>query len=111
MTHNEKRAHWIREGLLNFGIGIVYGVTVTGSSHVCKIETKQKAILFVCLFVGFVLLEFFIFFLLYFPKAVGHSENENASSSRLRKHDNARHFDENVQERRHQRSIQVLNLV
>ncbi len=36
MTHNEKRAHWVREGFLNFGIGIVYGVTVTSASHVKK---------------------------------------------------------------------------
>jgi solute carrier family 25 carnitine/acylcarnitine transporter 20/29 len=34
MTHNERRTHWIKEGSITFGIGIIYGVTVTSASHV-----------------------------------------------------------------------------
>jgi hypothetical protein len=27
MTHNEKRAEWWREGLIAFGVGVLYGTT------------------------------------------------------------------------------------
>ena len=36
MTHNEKRAHWLKEGAIGTGIGIIYGVTVVASAHVTK---------------------------------------------------------------------------
>jgi hypothetical protein len=34
MTHNEKRSHWVREGAISLGTGILYGVTVVGTAHV-----------------------------------------------------------------------------
>lgn len=34
MTHNEKRGHWVREGAISLGTGILYGVTVVGAAHV-----------------------------------------------------------------------------
>ena len=44
MTHNEKRTHWVKEGFISFGIGIIYGVTVTSASHPFDtIKTKMQA--------------------------------------------------------------------
>jgi hypothetical protein len=34
MTHNEKRTHWAKEGLISLGTGVIYGITVTSVSHV-----------------------------------------------------------------------------
>ena len=34
MTHNETRAHWIVEGLIGTGTGILFGVTVVATAHV-----------------------------------------------------------------------------
>ncbi len=34
MTHNEKRAHWVKEGAISLGTGILFGVTVVGTAHV-----------------------------------------------------------------------------
>jgi hypothetical protein len=34
MTHNEERAHWILEGLIGTGTGILFGVTVVATAHV-----------------------------------------------------------------------------
>lgn len=34
MTHNEPRAHWVKEGAIGLGIGVIYGVTVVGVAHV-----------------------------------------------------------------------------
>jgi len=33
MTHNEPRSHWIREGFIGLGTGILFGVTVVGVGH------------------------------------------------------------------------------
>ena len=44
MTHNEKRADWMKEGIIGFSIGVIYGVTVTATSHVNK---KNKFNLFI----------------------------------------------------------------
>lgn len=29
MTHNEKRQHWLKEGAIGLGTGVLYGVTVS----------------------------------------------------------------------------------
>ncbi|XP_076440697.1 mitochondrial substrate carrier family protein S-like [Babylonia areolata] len=33
MTHNEERAHWIREGAIGLGVGVLYGVTNVVVGH------------------------------------------------------------------------------
>ena len=44
MTHNEKRAHWVREGLLSTGAGILYGLTSVAVGHpLDTIKTKMQA--------------------------------------------------------------------
>lgn len=30
MTHNEKRQHWLKEGAIGLGTGVLYGITVSG---------------------------------------------------------------------------------
>lgn len=42
MSHNEKRGHWIKEGLLSFATGITYGVTVVAISHVDFRNKNQR---------------------------------------------------------------------
>jgi hypothetical protein len=37
MTHNEPRSHWVREGMIGLGTGIVFGVTVVAVAHVRNI--------------------------------------------------------------------------
>lgn len=44
MTHNEKRAHWVREASIGLGVGVLYGVTVVVSAHPFDtIKTKMQA--------------------------------------------------------------------
>lgn len=38
MTHNEKRAHWVREASIGLGAGVLYGVTVVVSAHVSDVK-------------------------------------------------------------------------
>ena len=42
MTHNEKRAHWIIEGLIGTGTGILFGVTVVATAHVTLIKLFKR---------------------------------------------------------------------
>jgi hypothetical protein len=42
MTHNEKRAHWIIEGLIGTGTGILFGVTVVATAHVTFIKLFKR---------------------------------------------------------------------
>ena len=41
MTHNEKRTHWVKEGAIGLGTGILFGVTNVVVGHV-----KNKKSLF-----------------------------------------------------------------
>jgi len=34
MSHNEERTHWLKEGAIGLGIGVIYGVTVVVVGHV-----------------------------------------------------------------------------
>jgi len=34
MSHNEQRTHWLKEGAIGLGIGVIYGVTVVAIGHV-----------------------------------------------------------------------------
>ena len=34
MSHNEKRTHWLKEGAISLGTGVVFGVTVVAVGHV-----------------------------------------------------------------------------
>lgn len=34
MTHNEKRTHWVKEGAIGLGTGILFGVTNVVVGHV-----------------------------------------------------------------------------
>lgn len=44
MTHNETRAHWLREGGIGLGVGILYGVTNVAAGHPFDtIKTKMQA--------------------------------------------------------------------
>lgn len=44
MTHNEKRGHWIKEGLLSTGAGVLYGLTSVAVGHpLDTIKTKMQA--------------------------------------------------------------------
>lgn len=44
MTHNEKRSHWVREGAIGLGVGILYGVTNTCVGHPWDtLKTKMQA--------------------------------------------------------------------
>ena len=44
MTHNEKRAHWIKEALLSTGAGVLYGLTSVAVGHpLDTIKTKMQA--------------------------------------------------------------------
>ena len=44
MTHNEKRAHWVREGFLSTGAGVLYGLTSVAVGHpLDTIKTKMQA--------------------------------------------------------------------
>lgn len=44
MTHNEKRAHWLKEGLLSTGAGVLYGLTSVAVGHpLDTIKTKMQA--------------------------------------------------------------------
>jgi solute carrier family 25 carnitine/acylcarnitine transporter 20/29 len=33
MTHNEERAHWLKEGALGLSTGILYGLTSVAVGH------------------------------------------------------------------------------
>lgn len=37
MTHNEKRQHWLKEGAIGLGTGVLYGITsvAVGACRVC----------------------------------------------------------------------------
>lgn len=44
MSHNEKRSHWVKEGVISLTTGIVYGVTVVAVSHPFdNIKTMMQA--------------------------------------------------------------------
>ena len=44
MTHNEKRGHWLKEGGIGLGVGILYGVTNVAADHPFDtIKTKMQA--------------------------------------------------------------------
>ena len=44
MTHNEKRGHWLKEGLLATGAGVLYGLTSVVVGHpLDTIKTKMQA--------------------------------------------------------------------
>jgi len=44
MTHNEKRIHWIQEGLIGLGVGVLYGTTSVAVGHPFDtIKTKMQA--------------------------------------------------------------------
>uniref|UniRef100_A0A1I8FKP0 Transmembrane transport n=1 Tax=Macrostomum lignano TaxID=282301 RepID=A0A1I8FKP0_9PLAT len=44
MTHNEKRAHWLKEGGIGLGVGILYGVTNVVVGHPFDtMKTKMQA--------------------------------------------------------------------
>lgn len=34
MSHNEKRGHWTKEGLISMGTGVLFGATYVAFSHV-----------------------------------------------------------------------------
>ncbi|XP_078657745.1 uncharacterized protein LOC144903474 [Branchiostoma floridae x Branchiostoma belcheri] len=44
MTHNEDRTHWLKEGLIGLGVGVLYGTTsVTVGHPLDTIKTKMQA--------------------------------------------------------------------
>ncbi|XP_064627000.1 uncharacterized protein LOC135487308 [Lineus longissimus] len=44
MTHNEERSHWVKEGTIGLGVGILYGVTNVCVGHPFDtIKTKMQA--------------------------------------------------------------------
>ncbi|TFJ86963.1 hypothetical protein NSK_002050 [Nannochloropsis salina CCMP1776] len=44
MTHNEKRQHWLKEGAIGLGTGVLYGVTSVAVGHPFDtIKTKMQA--------------------------------------------------------------------
>ena len=44
MTHNEPRSHWVREGLISFGAGVLYGTTYVAVAHPFDtVKTKMQA--------------------------------------------------------------------
>ncbi|XP_013389954.1 mitochondrial arginine transporter BAC2-like [Lingula anatina] len=44
MTHNEERAHWIKEGFIGLGVGVLYGTTSVAVGHPFDtIKTKMQA--------------------------------------------------------------------
>jgi len=44
MTHNEERAHWIKEGAIGLGVGVLYGLTNVCVGHpLDTIKTKMQA--------------------------------------------------------------------
>jgi solute carrier family 25 carnitine/acylcarnitine transporter 20/29 len=44
MTHNERRTHWFKEGLIGLGVGILYGTTNIAVGHPFDtIKTKMQA--------------------------------------------------------------------
>lgn len=44
MTHNENRGHWLKEGGIGLGVGILYGVTNVAAGHPFDtIKTKMQA--------------------------------------------------------------------
>jgi hypothetical protein len=38
MSHNEVRSHWLKEGAIGLGTGILYGLTSVVVGHVCAFE-------------------------------------------------------------------------
>ncbi|XP_033738175.1 mitochondrial ornithine transporter 1-like [Pecten maximus] len=43
MTHNEERAHWVKEGAIGLGVGVLYGLTNTCVGHPFDtIKTKMQ---------------------------------------------------------------------
>uniref|UniRef100_T1J5Q7 Mitochondrial carrier protein n=1 Tax=Strigamia maritima TaxID=126957 RepID=T1J5Q7_STRMM len=44
MTHNEERVHWIKEGAIGLGVGVLYGLTSVCVGHpLDTIKTKMQA--------------------------------------------------------------------
>ncbi|XP_033101488.1 mitochondrial substrate carrier family protein L-like [Anneissia japonica] len=44
MTHNEERAHWLKEGAIGLGVGVLYGVTSVCVGHPFDtVKTKMQA--------------------------------------------------------------------
>jgi solute carrier family 25 carnitine/acylcarnitine transporter 20/29 len=43
MTHNEKRSHWVKEGAIGLGTGILFGLTNVVVGHPFDtIKTKMQ---------------------------------------------------------------------
>jgi hypothetical protein len=42
MTHNEKRQHWLKEGAIGLGTGVLYGITVS-EREMEMIRQRNKA--------------------------------------------------------------------
>lgn len=38
MTHNEQRAHWVKEGFIGLGIGVLFGATNVAVGHVRSLK-------------------------------------------------------------------------
>lgn len=44
MTHNEARGHWLKEGAIGVGVGVLYGVSYVSAAHPFDtIKTKMQA--------------------------------------------------------------------
>ncbi|XP_014673522.1 PREDICTED: mitochondrial arginine transporter BAC1-like [Priapulus caudatus] len=44
MTHNELRSHWLKEGAIGLGVGVLYGVTNVAVGHPFDtVKTKMQA--------------------------------------------------------------------
>ena len=44
MTHNEKRGHWLKEGAIGLGVGVLFGVSYVATAHPFDtIKTKMQA--------------------------------------------------------------------
>lgn len=44
MTHNEKRQHWLKEGAIGLGTGVLYGITsVAVGTYVVSICVQMYA--------------------------------------------------------------------
>lgn len=40
MSHNETRSHWLKEGAIGLGTGILYGLTSVVVGHVTHFELQ-----------------------------------------------------------------------
>jgi hypothetical protein len=42
MTHNEKRTHWVKEGAIGLGTGILFGLTNVCVGHVSVVKLESN---------------------------------------------------------------------